>query len=316
MARAKYINPYTDFGFKKLFGEEASKDLLIDFLNELLPEKHKIVDLHFKNNENLDAIANQRKAIFDIYCKSGSGEQFIVEMQKAKIKFFKDRALFYTTFPIREQAEKGEWDFELKPVYCVAILDFEFNKKNQDYMSHVQLKNQYCEVFFDKLAYFFIEMPRFTKKEDELKNHFEKWLYFLKNLEDFDSIPAILKEPVFEKGFHIAEIANYTQQELDEYEESLKTYRDLKGVLDTSFEEGLKEGEQIGLEKGEQIGLEKGEQIGLEKGEQIGLAKGLKKKAIETAKKMLPKGYPVEDIMELTGLTAQEIEAIRKELED
>ncbi len=108
--KAKYFNPYTDFGFKKLFGEEANKDLLADFLNQLLPAKHKIVELTFKNPEQLGRLNLERKAVFDIHCKNEKGDSFIVEMQKAKLKFFKDRAVFYMTFPIREQAEKGDWD--------------------------------------------------------------------------------------------------------------------------------------------------------------------------------------------------------------
>ncbi|WP_275575162.1 Rpn family recombination-promoting nuclease/putative transposase [Methylocucumis oryzae] len=107
----KYLNPYTDFGFKKLFGEEASKELLIDFLNQLLPKHHQIAGLSFKNPERLANTAKQRKAIFDIYCQTAKGERFIVEMQKAKVKYFKDRALFYSTFPIRDQGKKRRMEF-------------------------------------------------------------------------------------------------------------------------------------------------------------------------------------------------------------
>jgi predicted transposase/invertase (TIGR01784 family) len=98
---SKYFNPYTDFGFKKLFGGEGSKDLLIDFLNQLLPPHHQIKELSFKNPENLADTKEERKSIFDIYCIAQTGERFIVEMQKAKMNFFKDRSLFYSTFPVR-----------------------------------------------------------------------------------------------------------------------------------------------------------------------------------------------------------------------
>ncbi|OHD28068.1 MAG: hypothetical protein A2Y34_02680 [Spirochaetes bacterium GWC1_27_15] len=169
-------------------------------------------------------------------------------MQKAKLNFFKDRTVFYSTFPLQEQAEKGEWDYNLKPVYCIALLDFKFdNKNNNDYINKIQLKNQYCEVFYDKLTYIFIEMPLFNKKEDELTTHFEKWLYFLKKLEDFNEIPNILNEPIFKKGFEVAKIANFNSDEMFDYQQSLKIYRDLKGVIDTSFQDGVK----LGIEKGE-----------------------------------------------------------------
>ena len=292
LVRARYINPYTDFGFKKLFGEEANKDLLIDFLNQLLPVEHTIVGLTFKNSEQWGDVRADRRAIFDIHCENERGDTFIVEMQKAKLKFFKDRSLFYSTFPIKEQAEKGEWDFKLKPVYCVAILDFVFDddREEKNYISDVQLKDQYCRVFYNKLRYIFIEMPRFEKTEDELKTHFEKWLYFLKNLESFENIPEILKENVFIKGFEIAEIANFDKKQLSDYEESLKRYRDLKGVIDTSFEEG--------------------ERTGREKGREEGREEGKKERDKEIAKDMKKDGLPIDAILKYTSLTREEIEKL------
>ena len=149
--KARYINPYTDFGFKKLFGEEANKDLLIDFLNQLMPENQQIVTLDFRNTENLNDLPEDRKAIFDLNCISESGERFIVEMQKAKIKFFKDRALFYTTFPIKEQSEQGDWDFQLNQIYYIALLDFFYdsNEEKAKVKREVELKDQDCVGFFD-----------------------------------------------------------------------------------------------------------------------------------------------------------------------
>jgi len=127
-----YVNPFTDFGFKKLFGSEPNKDLLIDFLNELLKTKEKIKDLTYKKTEHLGSTDTDRKAIFDLYCENERGEKFIVELQKVKQQFFKDRSLYYATFPIQEQAQKGDWNYELKAVYCVGILDFVFDDKDKD----------------------------------------------------------------------------------------------------------------------------------------------------------------------------------------
>lgn len=286
--KARYINPYTDFGFKKLFGEEANKDLLIDFLNQLLPAHHNIINLTFKNQEQLGIVKADRRAIFDIHCENEKGDKFIVEMQKAKIKFFKDRAIFYTTFPIKEQAEKGDWDFKLKPIYCIAILDFVFDedREKKSYMSNVQLKDQYCQTFYNKLTYIFLEMPRFTKAENELENHFDKWLYFLKHMESFEKIPDILNEEIFIRGFEIAEIANFDELQLAEYEESVKIYRDLKGVVDTSF----REGEEAGIEKG--------------------IEQGRKSEKIALAKKSLKEGLSIELTSKLTGLPKEEIERL------
>jgi len=247
---AKYFNPYTDFGFKKLFGEEGSKDLLMDFLNQLLPIHHQIQQLTFKNPENLADTIAERKAIFDIYCESKTGDKFIVEMQKAKIKHFKDRALFYSTFPIREQSEKGDWNFFLLPVYFIAILDFEYDENTTSkFRRDVCLKDQDGDIFFDKLNFKFLQMPLFNKQENELITHFDKWLYFLKNLESFNHIPAILNEPIFQKGFEIAEISHLNVEQYEQYKKSLVQYLEVKNVFDTAFEEGEKAGIEKGIEK-------------------------------------------------------------------
>ena len=237
----KFINPYTDFGFKKLFGEEANKDLLIDFLNQLLPPHHQIKFLDFRNSENLGDFAEERKAIFDVHCVSATGERFIVEMQKAKMKHFKDRSLFYSTFAIREQALKGQWDFNLDPIYFVAILDFLYDEKEEKhkFRRDVSFKDQDGDLFFDKLHFKFLQMPLFNKDENQLFTKFDKWCYFLKNLEDLDNIPAILNEPIFQKAFGTAELAAMTEKQQVAYQESLIHYSDMKNMLDTAVEDRL-----------------------------------------------------------------------------
>ncbi len=245
--KAKYVNPFTDFGFKKIFGEEASKHLLLDFLNTLLPKKARIKTLSFKNTEHLGQTEIDRKAIYDIYCESENGEKFIVELQKAKQNFFKDRTVYYATFPIQEQAEKGEWDYNLQAVYCVGILDFRFddyknNPKKREVMHTIKLKNQHGKVFYSKLTYIYLEMPNFNKKENELKTHLDKWLYFIKNLEDFQAIPSIFGEDIFVDAFEKAELAGFNTSERDSYESSLKYYRDMKGSFDTAKSDGIIEG--------------------------------------------------------------------------
>jgi len=272
---AKYINPYTDFGFKKLFGEEANKDLLIDFLNQLLPAHHEIADLNFRNIENLADLSTERKAIFDIHCKAVSGERFIVEMQKAKIKYFKDRSLFYVTFPIRDQSQQGDWNFKLEPIYFVAILDFEYDEaeERRKFRRDVALKDQDGDLFFDKLHFKFLQMPLFHLKEHELKTKFDKWCYFLKNLEIFDHIPSILNEPIFQKAFGTAELASLSIEQRAIYEENLIQYWGMKSALETAVEE----------------------------------------REIEIAIKAIRKGLDNEFISELTGLTVEQIEGLRNE---
>ncbi|MEB3802059.1 PD-(D/E)XK nuclease family transposase [Flavobacterium columnare] len=278
--KAKYINPFTDFGFKKIFGEEASKNLLIDFLNTLLPQHDQIKELSFKNTEQLGITDLDRKAIYDIYCQNGKGEKFIVELQKAKQNFFKERTIYYATFPIREQAEKGEWNYHLKSVYCIGILDFTFDDyesepEKSEVVHTIKLKNQNGKVFYDKLTYIYLEMPNFKKQETDLNSRLDKWLYFIKNLEDFQNIPTIFKDEVFTQAFEKAELANFGQWELDKYESSLKVYRDLKSIIDTAFDDGKEEGKIQGK--------------------------------IEIAKQAKTMGLSIPDIIKLTGLSEKEI---------
>ncbi len=276
--KAKYINPFTDFGFKKIFGEEASKPMLIDFLTSILPE-NIIVDLTFKDKEKLGKSQDDRKAIYDIYCQTVQGEKIIVELQKAKQNYFKDRTIYYASFPIQEQADKGEWNYNLKAVYCIGILDFKFDEdllSIGEVIHTVQLKDQNNQVFYDKLKFVYLEMPHFNKNEKELNTRLDKWLYFIKNLEDFQNIPEVFKDEIFVQAFEKAEIAKYSEKEKDEYEQSLKTYRDLKGVIDTAFDQGKIEGMIEGK--------------------------------IEVAKSLKENGVPLEIIIKTTGLSKQQVE--------
>ncbi|MGM0641724.1 MAG: Rpn family recombination-promoting nuclease/putative transposase [Thermotogota bacterium] len=272
----KYINPFTDYGFKKLFGEEPNKDLLLDFLNELLKEEQgEIIDLTYLKNEHLGTLDIDRKAIFDLYCENEKGEKFIVELQKSKQNFFKDRTVYYSTFPIREQAKRADWNYELKAVYTIAILDFVFSEDKNDpnkFRYDIKLIDQETKkVFYDKLTFIYLEMPKFNKTVDQLETRFDKWLYLIRNLNRLDKIPEKLKERIFEKTFEVAEIAKFTPDQVRSYEDSLKYYRDLKNSLDTAKEEGK----------------------------------------LEIAKSMIKKGYEISEIIDLTGLTKQQIESLK-----
>ena len=241
--KEKYINPFTDFGFKKLFGEEANKDLLIDFLNELLEDRGGLTDLTFIKSEQLGATEADRKAIFDLYCQNSKGEKFIVELQKAKQKYSKDRSIYYSTFPIQEQALKGDWDYKLNAVYTISIMDFEFDEgqSHKNKIRHdIQLLDiETKELFYDKLKFIYLEMPKFNKTIDELETHYDKWLYVLKNLPKLDRVPEKLKEGLFLRLFEVAEIAKYDDNEQRAYQDSVKYYRDLKNVMDTAVEEAM-----------------------------------------------------------------------------
>jgi len=274
----RYVNPFTDFGFKKLFGSEPNKEFLIDFLNTLLPENHRIEELSYTKSEHLGGSPIDRKAIFDLYCTGKDGSKFIVEVQKAKQNFFKDRSVYYSTFPIQEQAKRGDWDFKLSHVYTVGILDFEFQDgQSSDHVKTVvNLKDEQGDVFYDKLTFIYLEMPKFSKSEEQLETNYDKWLYVFQHLPNLQNRPAKLQERIFERFFQLAEIANFTPKEKEIYEDSLKYYRDLKNVVDTSYLEGREE------------------------------------EKIEIAKNMLEKGMDETLISELTSLPIEEILKLKK----
>ena len=317
----RYINPYTDFGFKKLFGTEINKELLISFINSLLHGKEVITNLSYLNTEHLGTSEADRKAVFDVYCENEKGEKILVEMQRGLQQYFKDRSIYYATFPIREQAQRGDWDYQLKGIYIIGILNFTFDEKDDNYFHHeVQLLDNHTkEVFYEKLTFIYLEMPKFNKTEDELHTMFEKWLFVLRNLSRLMERPKALQERVFTRLFEAAEIAKFTKVEYEAYEDSLKAYRDWKNMIDTAMmiakkeghEEGRQEGREIGRKEGRKEGLKEGlkegREEGLKEGREEGLKEGLKEKAIETARRMKTKGYPIEEIMLLTDLSEEEI---------
>lgn len=296
----RYISLLTDFGFKRIFGTAPNKDLLINFLNSLFGKEQVIRDVKFLNSENVGDVYTDRKAIFDVYCENEHGEKFIVEMQNAYQKHFKDRSLYYSTFPIKEQAPKGaDWDFKLAHVYVVALLNFDMHDDafDEDSISHDVglLDKQTKRVFNDKLTFKYVEIAKFDKPLDRLRTVYDKWLYALKNLPRLTGRPKELRDRVFDRLFEEAEIAKFSTQELKEYEDSLKAYRDIKNSLDTAMEQGFEKGCEVGRE------------AGLAEGRVEGRAEGITSQRLETARSMLADGLPLEKIMRYTGLSKEEI---------
>ena len=306
----RYVNFYTDFAFKKLFGTEINKDLLISFLNALLSGKEVIEDITYLNTEHLGSQEYDRRAVFDVYCKNEKGEYFLVEMQKGEQQFFKDRSIFYSTFAIREQAPRGVWDYELKGIYTIGILNFCFDEKGEeDYFHEVKLVDlKTKEVFYEKLTFIYLEMPKFVKKEDELETLFDKWLYAIRNLASLMERPHILQEKVFTHLFEAAEIAKFNRKEQYEYQESLKAYRDWFSVMETAERRGLERGLKEGIEKGMEKGMEKGLEKGMEKGMEKGIEKGKKENALMTARNLKSMNMDANMIAQATGLTLEEVE--------
>ena len=292
--KERYINPYTDFGFKKLFGTELNKDLLISFLNALLKEKPEITDLTYLNTEHLGEGITDRKAVFDVYCQLADGSRIIVEMQKAEQEFFKDRSIYYSTYPIRDQAPKGPWNYHLEDVYTVGILNFTFPEgeyPSDSFIHEIKLKDvEDNHVFYDKLTFVYLEMPKFSKREDELETMFDKWMFALTNLTQLLERPKALQERIFTRLFEQAEVARFTPVERNEYVASKKEYWDNYSIVTTAMKKGLSKGLAQGLAKG--------------------LAQGRAEGIRATARNLKQMGLSADDIVKATGLTADEIERL------
>ncbi len=302
--KERYIDPFTDFGFKKLFGEEPNKELLVDFMNHLLEGRKQITQLTYARNEHLGKTDVNRRAVFDLYCEGDRGEKFIVELQKVKQQFFKDRSLYYATFPIQEEGNKGAWNYRLSEVFTVAVMDFAFDDSYPDQYRHeVKLvETQTGEVFYDKLTLIYLEMPKFRKEASQLETHFDKWLYLLKNLNRFTDIPPVLQERIFRRAFQIAEVANLNPQDMERYELSLKDKRDWESAIETAVEEGREKGFQQGIQEGIKEGIKEG----IEKGMQEGIKAGV----VEVARNLKRTGLDVALIAQATGLAQEEIEKL------
>lgn len=280
----RYINPYTDFGFKKLFGTEMNKDLLISFLNALpCSQRMEIKDVKYLNSEHLGDGYGDRRAVFDVYCQTADGGRFIVEMQKAEQEYFKDRSIYYSTFAIREQAPKGQkWNYRLEDVYTVGVLNFTFPGEEypaDKFLHEIKLKDvEDNHVFYDKLTFLYLEMPKFNKREDELVTMFDKWMYVLRNLSRLLERPKALQDRVFQKVFEQAEIAHYSPEERREYEASVKNYWDYYSTVTTA--------------------------------EKKGEAKGRAEERMKNARSLRDNGVPIDIIAKSLNLTAEEIAAL------
>ena len=295
----RYISLLTDFGFKRIFGTALNKELLICFLNSLFNGKQVVKDVMYLNSEHVGDVYTDRKAIFDVYCEGENGEKFIVEMQNAYQTYFKDRSLFYSTFPIREQAPKGsEWDFNLNNVYTVALLNFDMKEdafEKEQIRHHVQLCDTAThKVFYDKLEFIYVEIAKFDKSLEELETLYDKWLYVLKNLSKLDNRPKELRDRVFDRLFEESEIAKFTPLELREYEDSKKAYRDIKNSIDTAKREGIEEGMEKGIKQGIEIGQKKEHE-----------------RLLNTARALFASGMSLEQVRNFTDLTESELKQLK-----
>lgn len=294
-----YAELLCDFMFKRLFGSVANKDVLIGFLNMIL-EDHEIVDVDFIQTEHLGLSREDRKAVFDISCRCKSGETLIIEVQKGYQEHFRKRAVFYTSYPIHEQGReakelfikehqsKGDgdefkWDFNLKPITVVAILNFKFdlvdNWPDDRYHSSYRLREDTTgEIMTDVLRYVFLELGRFRKRLWELETKFDKWMYLLCHMHEMVEIPQIFKEPEFKRLFILSEINNFTADEYKEYLKSISRMSDYYNIIDSA--------EKLAREEGREEGIK------------------------QVARKLLASGMETSMVAEMTGLSLEIINSL------
>ena len=298
---ANYINPFTDIGFKRIFGQEFSKPLLIDFLNNLLIGEKRIVNLKFLDKELPPVFVDDRSLIYDIYCELDNKEKIIVEMQNCEQSYFKRRSIYYVSEAIARQGEKGpDWQYDIKGVYLIAFLNFRRPDIGEEFRTDVMLMDKKSkQVFSDKLRLVYLQLPLFEKEVAECENDFDRWIYVLKNMETIKRLPWAAQNSVFQKLAEIADVSSLTKEERLYYDVALRKYRDTLCVLESA--------EQRGVKRGLAKGREEGRAEGLAKGRAEGLAKGRAEGRIETARNMKAKGLPVDLIAECSGLSPEEI---------
>ena len=284
----KFINPFTDMGFKLIFGQEVSKPILIEFLNSLLKGERRIKDLKFLDNYLMRTSDEDRSLIYDIYCQQDNGEYIIVEMQNRSQPYFKNRSIFYASRAVVRQGQKGpEWNYEYKAVYVIAFLNFERKDISDSFRCDVALMDMEKRTLFsDKIRLVYLQLPLFRKEPDDCQNTFERIIYVLKNMEILERMPWLAKDAVFQRLASIAEVAALSKDDRRKYDESLRKYRDTISVMEGQYQEGWEKGLAEGETKGERL------------------------KAIDAARRMKSKGYADEDISDITGLSMEELAAL------
>lgn len=241
----KFIDPLTDFGFRHLFGQEPNKEILIEFLNDLFQGEKHVTELEYAPNEFDGDEGEDKRVIFDLHCRGNQGEYFIVEMQRVRQDFFKDRALFYASRLIQRLLQKGQESntYELPEVYLIGILEFGMDRAAQDKYFHdvALMEKESGQLFYNKLGFKFLEIPNFVKTGADLLTDMDKWMYLLKHMNTLDKIPTFLDKRVFQLIFKISEVAKLRKEERMAYEASLKTKWDTQNAFESVRKEAQKE---------------------------------------------------------------------------
>lgn len=274
----RFVNPFTDTGFKIIFGQELSKPLLIDFLNSLFDGKEIIIDISFLDKEKPRITKESRGIIYDIFCRTNDNRNIIVEMQNKGQEFFIERSIYYVSEAISRQSKRGEWNYNFDAVYFVAFMNFALDTLTE-FRTDVELCNTKTKKSItNKIKFIYLQLPYYTKSEEECRTNFERWIYIFKNMEILDRMPWAAKSAVFQELSKIAEIANMTKSQRSKYDADLKIFRDTTNAIDYAHKKGITEGKN------------------------------------EMVIEMLKNGYPIDVIANISKLPTDEIERLRSSL--
>ena len=318
-SESKYIDLMVDWSFKKIFGTEVNKDILIEFLKVIFPQ-YAISDITYVPTEQLGIMEDDRKAIFDVLCRTEDGKTFLVEMQRGYQKHFFERALFYTSFPIMKQGKKAlaeeakgnrPWDFSLDGVFFLGILNFKYEDDEMTEHRYRLMEATSKKLMTDKLEFVFVEVEKFDKGEDELETDLDKWLYLLKNMSNLLKRPERLRNRIFTKLFDVAELAQLDDEDRINYIKAMNTERDTYNQIEYARETGRKEGREEGHKVGKEEGLKEGREEGREEGRKEGKVEGLKEGQSKIAMNLIRLGASCEIIVQATGLSEEEVSRLK-----
>lgn len=312
----KYINPFTDWGFKRLFGQEFSKGLLISFLNDLLVGELQVKNVVFKDKEELPSTKDQRGIIYDVYCETDTGERFILEMQNRWQPNFLDRSICYACRSVLEQVDKGKTErqdaYKFLPIYTVCFMNYKSENEELDkFRTDIILADKDSgKLVSNKLRFIYLVLPLFEKKVDECDTDFDKWIYVLKHMEALSRMPFTAQKEIFKQLEEYADSHRLTKKEWEAYENSLWIARDNMACMAAAEIAAKEKGMAEGRAEGRAVGREEGREEGRAAGREEGRAAGMAEEKIATAKRLLAMGLNTSQVAQGAGLSMEEVEKL------
>jgi predicted transposase/invertase (TIGR01784 family) len=247
-----FINPKTDYAFKKIFGSSESKDILISFLNAMIYEGNAIIEDLEIINPNLPPIVQGLKDTYlDVKAKLTDGTLVIIEMQVLNVQSFGKRVLYNAAKTYAFQLQAGEGDRMLKPVIALTITDFEMFANSNNLISRFVYKEVTTNLIYpeNEIDLVFIELPKFTKEQHQLATLTDQWIYFIKYARSLTSVPAEMDNiPEIHKAFDLANQGNLSREELEDLERREMFVYDQQGAILKAtlagIEQGIEQGRQ------------------------------------------------------------------------